>query len=54
MKQPSWQKITDQRAKKNIDLDHALINILYYDHAHAMGRVRTKVGGSIDALSSYV
>jgi len=43
MKQPSWQQITDQRTqKKDRDLDHA----------HAMGRDRTRVGGSTDALSS--
>jgi len=45
MKQPSWQQITDQRTlKKNRDLDRA----------HAIGRGRNRVGGSTDALSSYV
>jgi len=42
MKQPSWQQITDQRTKKNRDLDLA----------RAMGRDCTRVGGSTDALSS--
>ena len=45
MKQRSGKKITDQRTKKK-DRD--------LDHAHAMGRDRTRVGGSTDILSSYV
>jgi len=44
IKQPFWQQITDQRTKKNRDLDHA----------RAMGMDRARVGGSTDALSSYV
>ena len=45
IKQLSWQQITDQRTKKQ-DRD--------IDHAHAMGRDRTRVGGSTDASLSFV
>jgi len=41
-KQPSWQQITNQRTKKDRDLDHAC----------AKGRDHTRVGGSTDALLS--